>query len=286
MEKLNFLGFDVGGTKTAWGVFDIEGNLLQENQKPTPQTKEDFIELITAVVQKYKVKAIGIGIAGTISADHKDTIICPNIPRLGHTEIVERIKENGVELVALENDARAALIGEVWQGSAKDMSSAVMLTLGTGVGGAVMQKGKILPHPQSINEEIGRLIVDTTDVFPNPNGRGTIEAFLGGKNLERRLQISMADIAHGVRAGDKESIEIWEEISYFFEISIKAVYSTYSCKNIIIGGKGVNDLEYYMGSKEYPCAIIPATLKEKAGLYGAGRIAIDQYEIDTQTDWD
>lgn len=286
MEKLKFLGFDVGGTKTAWGVFDIEGNLLLENQKPTPQTKDDLIDLIMAVVQKNKVKSIGIGIAGTISADHKDTIICPNIPSLGHAEIVERVKEAGVELVSLENDARAALIGEVWKGAAQDMSSAVLLTLGTGVGGAVMQKGKILPHPLTINQEIGRLIVDSTDVFPNPNGRGTVEAFLGGKNLERRLQISMADIAHGVRAGDKESLEIWEEISYFFEISIKAIHATYYCKNIIIGGRGVNDLEFYMGDKKYPCPILPATLKEKAGLYGAARVAIDLYEADNQTDWD
>ena len=108
-------------------------------------------------------------------------------------------------LTILENDARCALIGEVWKGSAQEFSSAVLLTLGTGVGGAVMQKGTVLPHPQSISLEIGRLIVDPTDIFPTTSGFGTVEALIGGR---RNVYIWMFAAGLLLRAADKAFVRL------------------------------------------------------------------------------
>jgi glucokinase len=284
MDTVSVLGIDIGGTKTAWAVMDNQGNIAKSGTYATPLEKELFLKTLLKLIKSYDVAAVGIGIAGTVSADHKDVLVCTNIPELSHMELTSYLYENGVQLVALDNDARCALIGEVWHGVAQEMTSAVFLTLGTGVGGAVMQKGVIKAHPLDVTREIGRIVVDSSDVFPASSGAGTVEAFLGGVNLEERLQISMAEEAKKVRAGDKEAIAVWQTIAHFFIKVVRALYDEYRCKAIIIGGIGSRDLEYYL-QEQPPCPVLAAQLGEKAGVYGATRIALDLWE-DSQKDWD
>lgn len=284
MDTVTVLGVDVGGTKTAWAVTDEHGTVLKNGTYPTPTHKEAFLKALSKLVQAHSVQAVGIGIAGTVSADHEDVIVCSNLPELSHTQLVDHLKESGQEHVALDNDARCALIGEVWLGAAQEMTSALMLTLGTGVGGAVMQKGVIKAHPLDVSQEIGRIVVDSNDFFPAFGGCGTVEALLGGHNLEERLQISLAEEATKIRKNDPEAKKVWRTIADFFILTIRAVHDEYHCKNIIIGGKGGKDLEFYLQDTP-PCPVIPAVLGEKAGVIGAARIALDLWE-ESQKDWD
>ena len=277
---MRVLSFDIGGTKTAWGLVDAEGTLQAHGSFPTPQEQAPFLSSLTNVIGKHVADAVGIGMAGTVSADHEDLIVCPNIPALSHLQLVRRLREAGAPLTTLENDARCALIGEVWKGSAGDFSSAVMLTLGTGVGGAVMQKGKVLPHPQDISLEIGRLIVDPTDIFPTTSGFGTVEALVGGRNLQERFGISLADEAEHAARSESQSLEVWGYISEYFHLCLESIYAEYQCRTIIVGGKGSRDLSRYLGSQEPPCPVIPAALGEQAGVFGAARLALDIYEED------
>lgn len=280
-----FLGLDVGGTKLAWGVVDRQGTLLKQGVEPTPKEQDYFLESLVQLITLHQPKAVGIGIAGVISANHQDIVVCPNIPSLSHLQLVSYIHEQSPTLVKLDNDARCALIGEVWLGTAREMSSAVLVTLGTGVGGAVMQKGVVLPHPQELSQEIGRIMVDPSDTFPAVSGPGTIEAFLGGRNLEHRLGIDLGQLAQRVRKDDSEAQEIWKDISYFFIQCMKAIYDTYTCKNIIVGGIGSKDLDYYL-QDDPPCTILSAELGSKAGVYGAARLAIDLYDEEMDENWE
>jgi glucokinase len=280
------LGFDIGGTKTAWGLFNPEGELQHYDRLPTPESEEEFVYTLQKIIGTQPAKYVGIGIAGTVSADHRDIYVCPNIPSLSHSQLIQQLAENCHVQVVVDNDARCALIGEAWQGTARDLSSAVMLTLGTGVGGAVMQKGIILPHPQDIQDEISRQVVDPSDVFPADSGPGTVEALLGGRNLEERFQISMAKLAAGVRKGDEEAQRIWGIISQYFYQCLRTIHDTYSCKQVIIGGRGVNDLEYYLQDGTPPCPVLPAELGELAGVYGAARLALDILEEEQDSEWE
>jgi len=104
-----------------------------------------------------------------------------------------------------------------------------------------------------------------------------VETLIGGRNLERRFDISLKDLAADVRKGDNEAKETWQDISYLFTQVLKAIHAEYSCKNIIVGGIGAKDLEYYLNDTEPPCPVIPAKLGEDAALYGAARLAIVVY---------
>jgi hypothetical protein len=131
-------------------------------------------------------------------------------------------------------------------------------------------------------------VVDPTDIFPSKSGRGTVESFIGGRNLQERLQIDLANEAEAIRTGNgeahAEAKEIWHAISYFFVQCMKAVHAEYNCSTIIIGGIGSKDLEHYLQDPT-PCPVIPAKLGEQAGLFGAGRLAMDVYE-ESQKDWE
>lgn len=285
MSDAQFLGIDVGGTKTAWGIFSEKGQLVSDGKMATPQDREELLNALTKIVTAQPIAAVGIGIAGTTSANHEDVIVCQHIPSLSHVELARELRERCNTLVTLDNDARCALIGEVASGAAKDHSSAVMLTLGTGVGGAVMQKGIVLPHPIDVSKEIGRIIADPTDGLVTPEGRGSIEALIGGVNLEQRFGIKLKRIAEQVRVGDENAAALWKQISYYFIQCIRAVYSAYSCKLIIIGGVGSNDLKYFL-QDEPPCPVVAAKLGEMAGVYGAAALAVDLYREETVEDWD
>jgi glucokinase len=285
MREASVLTFDVGGSKTAWGVVTASGELLKEGRFITPREPAAFVDELLGVVEKHgkEVQALGIGIAGTVSADHRHTLICPNIPGLSHLDLREALEETKLPL-SIDNDGRAALVGEAWQGAAQDKSSVLLLTLGTGVGGGVMQRRVILPHPTDISQELSHFLVDHQDFFPATAGKGTVEALIGGKNLEERYGVSLQEMAERVRKNDAEAIEFWQHVSFACMKCLRALVASYGSSAIIIGGVGVHDLEYYV-QESPPCPVIPATLGEQAALYGMARIAFDELE-EADKDWD
>jgi glucokinase len=285
MEPTTALAIDVGGTKIAWGVIDVDGRLLDSGSQPTPMESDAFVASLQTLVREHPAPTVGIGIAGTLTPDHQGTELCTNLPHLSQLPLVSLLKEAGAPMVALDNDGRCALIGEVWLGAAAGHTSAVLMAIGTGVGGGVMQKGKVLPHPSDVMQELGRIMVDQSDRFPAASGSGTIEAFIGGNSLADRLDINMRDISADVRRDDPEAQAVWKVISDYFAQCIRAVHEVYSCKVVIIAGKGSKDLEYYVGRHILPCTVIAAALGENAQLYGAARLALDLYD-ENQADWE
>ncbi|MEI6477521.1 MAG: ROK family protein [bacterium] len=281
----SYLGFDIGGSKVAWGLVSEEGKLLTSGRYHTPADAEAFMQALVETIEAHPATAVGIGIAGTLSSDRHSTALCTNIPSLSNFPLVDRLAERFPDTVfAMDNDARCALIGEVWLGAAQELSSAVMITIGTGIGGAVMRRGIVRPHPQDIGQEVGRISVDPSDVFPSKSGRGSVESFIGGRNLQERLQIELAHESEAVRTGDQDSKEVWHAISYFFIQCIQAIYGEYHCDTIIVGGVGSRDLDHYLQDPA-PCKVIAAKLGEEAGIYGAGRLAIDAYQ-ESLKDWE
>ena len=279
-----FLGFDIGGSKIAWGILNEEGAILKEGRFPTPDNYSNLLASLVTVAKEQKPATVGLGIPAVFDRKGVEILYSTNLPFLAHHKLAEDLcRETGI-MACMNNDAQCALIGEVWQGSAQDFSSAVLLTLGTGVGGALMQKRIVRPYPQDASLELCRLIVDPSDVFPSRTGRGTLEALIGGHSLEKRFGVSLAEMSQKAHAGNADALEFWQEVAELFQQCVLAIHTEYSCKNIIIGGIGSTDLELYMQAPT-PCPVIAAALGEKAGIYGAARIAMDYYE-DFHKDWE
>jgi glucokinase len=273
----NVLAFDIGGTKIAWGVVSSEGKILKEGSEPTPKEVADFSDSVKKIVSAHAdVGAVGIGFPGQISPIGAITF-STNLPHLTGYNLREVLSDHTELPIRMDNDARCALIGEAWMGAAREKSSVVMITLGTGVGGAVMQKQRVQPATQDVSKEISRIVADPTNPFPGTTGAGTIESLIGGQSVEERFGISLKELSVDGHKKDEEALEIWKTISYYFIQSVQAIKDVYACKLIIIGGKGLHDLDLYL-QDEPPCPVVVAELGENAGLIGAARLALDAYD--------
>lgn len=273
----NVLALDIGGTKIAWGLLNEEGKLTKTGHVPTSTEIPEFSASLKKIIDAHAdIKAVGVGFPGEVN-EVGTVVFSTNLPHLMGYNLRDMLSEHTELPIRMDNDARCALIGEAWLGAARETSSAVMITLGTGVGGAVMQKHRVLPAPQDIDREISRIVADPANPFPGSSKPGTIEALIGGHSLEERFGISLKELSENVRKKDEEATEIWQTIAYYFMQCLRAIYDVYSCKMIIVGGRGIHDLEYYL-TEMPPCPVVKAELGEEAGLVGAGRLAWDAYE--------
>jgi glucokinase len=280
------LAFDAGATKTAWAVITEDGTTVESGAFPTPKERDTFLAGLREIIEAYQsISAVGVGIAGIVSPDHTTTFVCPNIPGLNWLQISDFVEGMSGKPCAIDNDGRCALIGEAWLGAAQETSSAVMITVGTGIGGAVMQRGKILPHPTDLSLEISHLVADPHDLFPAPSGIGTVEALIGGRNLETRYEVELAEMVKLAKEEDPDALEFWDFVQEAFSTVVQAIYNAYGTKMIIVGGRGAADLPLYLGTTTTPCPVVPAKLGAEAGLFGAGRIALDAAE-EAAKDWD
>lgn len=268
MTTKPILALDIGGTTSRWALVAHTGKLLKFGESQSPKSEATLLRWVSQLVRTHSVAHVGIAIAGTVSVDHQDTLVCTNLPNLSHRHLAAHVETLGVAC-QLENDARCALLGEQWLGAARHIENALMLTIGTGVGGAILRGGAVLPHPTDLHEEIGRLMIDRNDLFPAESGAGTLEGLLGGKNLEARFAVKLSELAAGARRGSREALLAWEPIQEITHRCLAVVAATYAPERIIFGGKGGKDLEWYLGEQEPPVAVVAAALGERAGLLGA-----------------
>lgn len=267
------LAFDIGGTTSRWALVNPAGKVLRLAQSSSPKSEATLLRMVSKAIRETGATNIGIAIAGTVSVDHLDTLVCTNLPNLSHRHLAAHVATHGAECF-LENDARCALLGEQWLGAARHFSNVLMLTIGTGVGGAILRGGEVLPHPTDLAEEVGRLMIDRNDLFPTDSGSGTLEALLGGKNLESRFGVKLSELAAGARRGNRELLQAWHPIQELMQRSLAVLVATYTPERIIVGGKGGKDLEWYLGETPPPVPVVPAVLGERAGLLGAAKLVL------------
>ena len=149
-------GIDLGGTTAKIGLFTTAGALLEKWEVPTDTSNagEHILEnLAAAIMGKMQEKAIpaeqvegvGIGVPGPVLDSSVVPIVCANLGGWGQRNVAAQLSGllDGLK-VLVGNDANVAALGEIWMGAAKGCRSAVMVTLGTGVGGGVIVNGKVI----------------------------------------------------------------------------------------------------------------------------------------------
>ena len=147
-----YLVFDVGGTFIKYAWMTKDGDILEKDKVKTPtayeNTVEDFVENVRQVYLKYKAKGEVEGIAmdlpGQVDVEKGFVYIGGSLHYIRHMFIADMLSNacDGVR-VSLENDAKAAALAEVWLGNAKGMKDAVVMVLGTGVGGGIIIGGRV-----------------------------------------------------------------------------------------------------------------------------------------------
>jgi len=143
------------------------------------------------------------------------------------------------EPVPVLNDARAALLGENWLGAAKGYTNVLLLTLGTGVGGAVMVDGRILHGHLGRAGHLGHLSLDLTGSKDVVNTPGSLEDAIGDHTLHHRSGgkfHSTAELVAAFRAGDEEARRIWKDSVQALGVALSGFINLFDPELILLGG--------------------------------------------------
>jgi glucokinase len=189
-------------------------------------------------------------------------------------------------VVPVLNDAQAAILGEAWIGAARGRRHVVMLTLGTGVGGAVISDGRLLRGAIGRAGHIGHLCLDPDGPASITGMPGAIEVLIGDASIATRTQgkfSSTAALVAAHRAGDADATRFWLRSVKALACAVGSCINLFDPEVVVIGG-GIAQagaalfqplelelarIEWRPGGHRVP--LVPATLGEWAGAIGAAR---------------
>lgn len=162
---MNYLAIDVGGTFIKYAVINEQGDILLKDKEPTKiDTLEIFIDSLVGIYElmkeKNEIDGIALSMPGRIDGDTGFMYTGGNIRCITNINIVELLEERCNTVVTVENDAKAAALAELWNGSLKNCKNAIVMVCGTGIGGAVIQDGKIIRGKHFMAGEFSYAMVD------------------------------------------------------------------------------------------------------------------------------
>lgn len=159
------IGVDIGGMSVKIGVVDGEFNLVEKLRFPTGEdcTTEFIIEGIIKncrkLIDKYPIESIGIGSPGRVDQVNGVVLMAGNLP-FRNEPIVQKVSDALNLPTFVENDGSCALIGELAAGACKGCENAVIITIGTGIGGAIVMNGKLVHGHKLGAGELGHFVID------------------------------------------------------------------------------------------------------------------------------
>lgn len=194
---MNYLGIDLGGTNLKGAVVTESGEIIKEVSFPTHAERgadsvADAIgELICALAAEKEIGGVGIGCPGTVDNASGEVVYACNLNWV-HYPLREKLKERTGFAVELVNDANAAALGEAFTGAARGAHSAVILTLGTGVGGGAVIDGKLLTGYTGAASELGHMVIAEGGEQCSCGRRGCFESYASAAALVRMTKEAMA----------------------------------------------------------------------------------------------
>lgn len=209
------IGIDIGGTKILGALVDVDGKVLEEVRVPSPaQDPNQMVETVVELIEDITAKAtdviagVGVAAAGFIDADQSNILYAPNL-NWRNEPMRERLQERVVHPVFIENDANAAGWAEYKFGAGRGSKDMAMLTLGTGVGGAIIADYKLRRGGFGIGGELGHVRVVQDGRLCGCGRKGCVEQYASGTAVlraARKLALSDGPMGERLRelAGDSE----------------------------------------------------------------------------------
>ena len=253
-----FLGIDLGGTEIKCGAFSPDGTPLARRLAPTrdgesegdqPAFVAETNRALHALARELGAPPARIGVAAPGLAAREGTHIAFMPGRLHGLENLRWQQALAhPHPVAVLNDAHAALLGEIWQGAARGRRDVVLLTLGTGVGGAIVSDGRLLRGHLGRAGHLGHLTVDHHGPPTITGTPGGIEIAIGNATVATRTggRFTMTrDLAAAAQAGDTFAQAVWEESVHALAAHLAGLICALDPELIVIGG-GIAELDDFL----------------------------------------
>ena len=305
------VGLDLGGTKCLGVVVDAEGRVTAEHRLPTPRGERAIVDVLAAVAEALLPglpagTRVGVGAPGLVERSGV-LRFAPNLPGVVDLDVRAELEARLGVGVRVDNDASCAGWAEARVGAARGADHAVLVTLGTGIGGGLVVNGRLEAGAHGFAGEVGHMVIDP-DGPPCPCGkRGCWERFASGSGLGRLAR----DAAHagqaprvvelaggepeGVRGehvtraaaeGDAQARAIVARFARFLALGLANLANAFDPRVFVVGGGLVEAGEVllaptraafsdlvFAASHRPETPIVAAALGERAGAIGAALLA-------------
>jgi len=180
------IGVDIGATGVKAAIVGVNGDLLESYRAPSPRSASALHDFVHSILKSAKqpIQGIGIGCKGIIDAASSLVKSLPGDLYFLEGQLLSNVIDAGDLPVCAENDARTALVAEVLWGAARGRRNVVMLTLGTGVGGAVLVDGVILRGTGGSAGHIGHVTVNPRGGLCICGNYGCLETYFSSRAIE------------------------------------------------------------------------------------------------------
>lgn len=301
------LGIDIGGTRVKAGIVNADGKLMRSATADTPSSLGEFravlLQLITQMSADSDIQSVGIGCKGILHPSNTTVEVLPGTLHYLEGQTLSRLLDGAIPAgipVRADNDARVALAGEIVWGAARGRSDVLMLTLGTGVGGAVLAGGRVLRGSTGIAGHIGHLTIDPLGPLCICGNRGCLETFFSARaiefaarnGIERGCSSSLrpgttcAEVFEAAAGGDRLARLVIDESIRTLGAAVAGLIHLLDPEIIIVGGQiseagaalfdplaeEVHSRTRCLLRRDVP--LVPPQVADRSGIVGAAALAL------------
>jgi glucokinase len=292
------IGVDLGGTAIKLGRFSGDGDLLAEAEVPTPQpampgaVTTAIAEAIDSLDPDRRADRVGIGHPGPSDRACRTARIAINLPGWREVPLADWLEPMLRRRVTCANDANCAAIGELWQGAARGAGDVVLLTLGTGVGGAVLLGGELFTGHRGAAAEPGLIGLQPDGPPCNSGNRGSLESYCSINGLARLSPLPPRELARRADQGDSEALAVWAEYGRLLGVGISSLLYLFTPELVLLGGGLSAASDHFLPAvwqqveqrvltvSREGLRIERCALGNGAGRLGAARLALERFSGD------
>jgi predicted NBD/HSP70 family sugar kinase len=284
---------DLGGTKLAAAIADMQGRIVAELTEPTDRRGAEYVaEQIAACADKLahtvgievtRARHVMVGIPGAVDPRTGRVSLTPNITGLEDFDVLGFLRHRFGPDVAIENDVNLAMLGEHALGCATRCHNAAFLSLGTGAGLGLLMDDKLFRGAHGSAGEIADLPIGRDPTSQIPSASGTFELQVGSLAIVDRYRrqggtaaATVRDIFRLLEQGDEVAATVLDTTARWVALAVVTIQSLLDLELIVFGGSiGVRPELYERVRQALPAlfsrpiAIEPSRLGDRAGLIGA-----------------
>lgn len=289
--KNSVIGIDLGGTAIKLGQFDRQGTCLNQHTVATPQpaTPDAVLEAIAAAIAELdgdrQSVAIGMGTPGPADATGRIAKVAINLAGWRDVPVADVLEARSDRPVVLANDANCAGLGEAWLGAGREAKHVVLLTLGTGVGGAVVMDGRLFVGRSGTAAELGLITLNPDGPPCNSGNAGSLEQYASIRAIRRETGMEPHELAAKADAGDEKAIADWQTYGRRLGAGLASLIYVLTPEIVVLGGGIAAGARLFLPATraEIDRRVLPtsreglqlrvAELGNQAGMVGAAKLA-------------
>lgn len=285
------LGIDLGGTAIKLGRFRHDGVCVQSLSVPTPQPAtpdavvDAMLRAIADIDSNQEAIAIGVGTPGPADATGRIARVAINLAGWHDVPLADWLEAKTGRPTTIANDANCAGLGEAWLGAGRWFRNLILLTLGTGVGGAIILDGKLFVGHHGTAGELGLITLNPDGPECNSGNRGSLEQYASVPAIRRRTGLEPDELGARAIAGDPEALDFWQRYGCDLGAGLASLIYVLTPEAIVIGGGVSASAGFFfpavqaeidrrvLPSSRAGLQLLRAELGNQAGIVGAAKLA-------------